>query len=174
MNRKRFIKWIFPIIALLLLLPWPIAYAYEISDAGQDTIQVEVAEPSAEPNFTAWGSAVGSVNPSDLFYIDATNNTPDIVTTLYLTNAQDLIGHYTFMILNVGVYVEVNGEWEWASGSDGNPVPAAVLSTRNGQVSFFLPGYAKYKITIDGGCFYCHNADPDRDGLSPQLFLEVN
>jgi len=174
MNRKRFIKWIFPIIALLLLLPWPVAYAYDVSHADQETIRIEVAESSAEPNFTAWGKAIGSVNPSDLFYIDATNNTADIVATLYLTNANELVNHYTSMLLKVGVYVENNGNWEKASNSSGELIPETIISMRNGQVSFLLRGYENYKITINGGCFYCHNADPDRDGISPQLYLEVN
>jgi len=176
MNRKRFIKWIFPIIALLLLLPWPVAYAYDVVNdtADQDTIRIEIAEDSVKPSFTAFGKAIGGVPPGDLFYIDATNNTADIVTTIYLNNAQDLIGHYTFLILKVGVYVENDGNWEKAYGSNGELISEIVLSMRNGQVSFLLPGYANYKITIDGGSFYCHNASGDDSTLSPQLYLEVN
>jgi len=45
---------------------------------------------------------------------------------------------------------------------------------RNGQVSFILPGYAKYKVAIDSGCFYCTNANADGSSLSPQFYLEVN
>ena len=176
MNRKRFIKWIFPIIALLLLLPWPVAYAYDVVNdtADQDTIRIEIAEDSVKPSFTAFGKAIGGVPPGDLFYIDATNNAADIVTTIYLNNAQDLIGHYTFLILKVGVYVENDGNWEKAYGSNGELISETVLSMRNGQVSFLLPGYANYKITIDGGSFYCHNASGDDSTLSPQLYLEVD
>jgi len=176
MRNKR-MKWFFPLFALFLLLPWPIAYAYDVSDGvigEQDSVQIEIAEPSAKPSYTAFGSAIGGVNPGDLFYIDATNNTADIVATLYLTNAQDLINHYTFMILKVGVYVESNGEWEKATGSNGKLVSDTILSMRNGQVSFLLPGYAKYKITIDSGSFYCTNANGDQGSLSPQLYLEVD
>ncbi len=173
--RNKWIKRLFPFIALLLLLPWPIAYAASVDDeASEDTVQIEIAELSDKPNSTAFGKAIGGVNPGDLFYINATNNTADIVATLYLTNAQELINHYTFMTLKVGVYAENNGEWEKASGSNGELIPDTILSMRNGQVSFLLPGYAKYKVTIDGGSFYCHNADPDRPGLSPQLYLEVD
>jgi len=176
MNRKRFIKWIFPIIALLLLLPWPVAYAYDVVNdtADQDTIRIEIAEDSVKPSFTAFGKAIGGVPPGDLLYIDATNNAADMVTTIYLNNAHDLIGHYTFLILKVGVYVENDGNWEKAYGSNGELISEIVLSMRNGQVSFLLPGYANYKVTIDGGSFYCHNASGDDSTLSPQLYLEVN
>ncbi len=179
MNNRLRNKWnkrIFPFIALLLLLPWPAAYAYDVSDGvidGQETIRIEVAEASVAPSISVFGRAIGGVTPGDLFYIDATNNTADIVTTLYLTNAQDLINHYTFMNLKVAVYVESNGEWEKASGSNGELISDTILSMRNGQVSFFLPGYAKYKITIDSGGFYATNAR-DEGSLSPQFLLEAD
>jgi len=176
MRNNKMLKRIFPFIALLLLLPWPVAYAYDVVNdtADQDTIRIEIAEDSVKPSFTAFGKAIGGVPPGDLFYIDATNNTADIVTTIYLNNAQDLIGHYTFLILKVGVYVENDGNWEKAYGSNGELISEIVLSMRNGQVSFLLPGYANYKVTIDGGSFYCHNASGDDSTLSPQLYLEVN
>lgn len=170
--RNKWIRRLFPIFALLLLLPWPIAYTYDI--ASQKAIRIEIAEPSVTPSFTAFGKAIGGLKPGDLFYIDATSRPADIITTLYIINAQDLTGHYIFMNLKVGVYVESNGKWEKASSSNGEVIPETILSMRNGQLSFLLPGYAQYKITIDGGCFYCHNADPNRDGLSPQFYLEVN
>ena len=173
--RNKWIKRLFPFFALLVLLPWPVAFANSYADdsADQDEVRIEIAEDSVKPNYTAFGSAIGGVNAGDLFYIDATNDTVDIVTTLYLTNAQDLINHYTFMILKVGFYIESNGEWERATGSNGELIPDTILSMRNGQVSFLLPGYAKYKITIDSGSFYCTNAN-DGLGLSPQFYLEVD
>jgi len=173
--RNKWIKWLFPIFALLLLLPWPVAFAASINDeAGEDTVQIEIAEDSAKPSYKVLGKAIGGVGSGDLFYIDAASNAADILTTVYITNAEELIGHYTFVILKVGVYVKNNGEWEKASGSNGELIPDTVLSMRNGQVSFLLPGYAKYKITIDSGCFYCHNANADDGGISPQLYLEVD
>ena len=172
--RNKWIKRLFPIFALSLLLPWPVAYAYDVSHADQETIRIEVADPSVKPSFTVFGKALGGVDSGDLFYIDATNNAADIVATIYLTNANELVNHYTFMLLKVGVYLENNGKWEKASGSNGELIPEPILSMRNGQVSFLLPGYAKYKLTIDGGSFYCHNADPKRPGLSPQFYLEVD
>lgn len=173
MRKNRFIKFIFPIICLLVLLPWPVAYAYDVNQEDQETIRIEVAETSVEPSFTVWGKAIGGIDSGELFYIDATNNAADIVATVYLTNANELVSHYTFLMLKVGVYVEKDGSWEKACASNGELIPQTILSMRNGQVSFLLPGYAKYKVTIDGGSFYATNAHDDGN-LSPQLYLEAN
>jgi len=76
--------------------PWPIAYGYEASNAsvGQETVQVTAAEASAKPSWTAFGRAIGGVNPGDLFHVDATNSPADISVTLYLTNAEELVHAY--------------------------------------------------------------------------------
>ena len=175
MRNNKLLKQIFPLIALLLLLPWPIAYAADVAGGtSDDEVSIEIAEEALKPSFTAWGKAIGSVPAGDLFYIDATNDTADKVVILYLSNANELINHYTFMNLKIGVYVDSNGEWEPASGSDGKLLPETMLSMRNGQVSFLLSGFAKYKVSVNGGAFYCTNANNDDGGLSPQLFLEVN
>ena len=171
-------KWFFSLLSLLLLLPWPVAYAYTYADdtAGQDAVRIEIAETLAAPTWTAFGRAIGGVStPGDLFYIDATNNAADIVVTLYITNAQELIHCYRYLILKVGVYVESNaGEWEKVSLGNGELIPDTFITIRNAQVSFILPGYAKYKVTIDNGSFYCANANVDEGSLSPQFYLTAN
>ena len=172
----KFIKKIFPLLAVLLLAPWPVAYAHTYADdtVGQEPVRIEVAEPSVAPSMSVFGKAIGGVKPGDLFYIDATENAVDITVTLYLTNTQELSHCYSYLILKVGTYVESNaGEWEKASKGNGEPIPDTFITMRNGQVSFTLPGYAKYKVTIDSGSFYCTNTNADRDSFSPQFYLEV-
>jgi len=172
--RNKLIKRTFPFIALVLLLPWPVAYAADVAAGNnQDATYVEIAE-EMPANFTVWGKTIGSVPNGDLFYIDATRDTADKMVTLYLTNAEELIGHYTFMNLKIGVYVDHNGEWELACGSDGLPIPETILSLRNGLVSFLLPSIARYKISINGGSYYCTHSNNADGGLAPQLYLEVN
>lgn len=172
MRNKR-TKIIFICLAAILLLPWPVAYAHDASDGVLEdkTIQMEVAEASALPTWSAFGRAIGGVTPGDLFYIDATNNQADFVVTLHITNPDELIHCYRYMILKVGTYVESNaGEWTEASSFDGQPIPDTLITLRNGQVSFILPGYAKYKVTIDGGCFNC-NPTTNEGSASPQFYL---
>ncbi len=173
--RNKWIKRLFPFL-FVFLLPWPIAHATsvnELTDGG--TVRVEVAEPSARPSYTAFGRAIGGVsNPGDLFYIDATNSAAEIKVTLYLTNTQQLIRHYQYLILHTGIYVENGeGEWEKAIASDGEPVPKTIISLHNGRASFLLAGDARYRVSIDSGCFYCHRASADSSSLSPQFSLEV-
>ena len=173
--RNKWINRLFPFL-FLFLLPWPIAHATSISELTDGgTVRVEVAEPSARPSYTAFGRAVGGVsNPGDLFYIDATNSASEIKVTLYLTNAQQLIRHYQYLILNTGIYVENGeGEWERALASNGEPVPKTIISMQNGRVSFLLPGDARYRVSIDGGCFYCRRASADSSSMSPQFSLEA-
>ena len=135
-----------------------------------------MAKPSVQPTYSAFGRAIGGIStPGDLFYIDTTHDANDIVTTLYITNGQELIHHYRYLIFKVGAYVENGaGEWEKASTVNGELVPDTFITMRGGRVNFVLPGYAKYKITIDSGAFYCTNAGTNGDGLSPQFYLTVN
>ena len=48
----------------------------------QGAIRVEVAETLAQLPWAAFGKAIGGVTPGDLFYIDATDTTDDIVLSL--------------------------------------------------------------------------------------------
>ena len=174
---KKLLKRLFPIIAVLLLTPWPVAYGFENANAGQETTQITVAEASAKPSMTVFGQAIGGVTPGDLFYINTANQTADMKATLYITNAEELVHNYRYLILKVGVYVKGNdGEWEKASGNNGEPIPETFITMHNGQVSFTLAGYANYKLTIDGGSYHSHSfTGSDEEGsFSPQFYLEVD
>ena len=166
-------KFILPLLAVLLLTPWPVAYAYDIALAKQEPIQVEAAEISAAPSWNAFGRAIGGVTtPGDLFYIDATNNPADISVTLHLTNAEELVHYYRYLILNVGVYFQTSiDQWEKATIVNGELIPDTYITMRNGAVSFTLPGYAIYKITIDSGSFYSFGTAADGGSVSPQFYL---
>ena len=96
------LKLIFPLLALLLLAPWPVAYAYDNTAAGAEAIKVEVAESSVAPNWRAYGNAIGGVNPGDLFYVDTTNNTADLLVTLHMTNTDELVHYYRYILSTSG------------------------------------------------------------------------
>lgn len=172
---KKLLRRIFPLIALALLAPWPIAYAHDVSDGvvGEETVRIEVAEASTQPTWTVFGKAIGGVTPGDLFYIDATDNPADITATLYITNTNALICCYGYLILKVGVYVEDNGEWKEATQPNGEPIPDTFITLQNGRVSFTLQGYANYKVTIDSGSFRATRTNAENGSVSPQFFLEV-
>lgn len=175
---SKFTKKSFPLLAILLLAPWPVAYAHNYNGniTRQDAVQIEVAEASAMPSWSTFGRAIGGIDtPGDLFYVNAAENPADIVVTLYLTNAQELIRCYSYLILKVGVYVQSStDQWQKASGGNGEPIPNTFITLRNGRVSFTVPGHAKYKVTIDSGCFYCTRTDADRGSVSPQFYLTAD
>ena len=164
---KKLAKLIFPLCCVLLLAPWPVAYAHDTVNAAEPPVQVTVAE--AVPSITAFGKAIGSVKPGDLFYIDASNSPADIEVSLYLTNASELAHHYRYMILKVGVYVQSGSNgWEKAG------LPDTYLTMRNGGVNFRLQGYAQYRITVEGGSFYCFGTNKTEGDISPRFYLEVS
>ena len=175
---KIFIRKLFPVLALLLLIPWPVAYAHDFdtgATGGQDAVRIGIAEASVQPTWAAFGKTVGGVTPGALFYIDAINNSADIAVNIYITNAQELIGCYRYMILKVGAYVGGDSSgWERASMSSGEPFPDTFITMCNGRVHFVLPGLAKYQITIDGGSFYCTTTRTGNGSLAPQFYLTVD
>ncbi len=167
-------KLIFPLLAALLLIPWPVAYGYDNAMAGQAPIQIEAADPAAVPHWQAYGKAIGGVTPGDLFYINSGNNTTDMPVTLLMTNTAELVHHYRYLTLNVGVYVQTGtDQWEKATTGNGKLLPDTYITMLNGKVSFTLPGYAKYKITIDKGSFYCYGTDAGESAASPEFYLTV-
>ncbi len=166
----------FPLLAVLLLAPWPIAYAHDYASASPqqgDKIEIEVAAVSAQPSWNAFSRSIGGVDtPGDLFYVDADENSGDIEVTLYITNARELSHCYKYIILKVGIYVEDDtDEWTAASSWNGASIPSTFITMGNGEVSFSLAGGAKYKITIDRGSFYCFRSEADGGSLSPQFYL---
>jgi hypothetical protein len=167
-------KLIFLLLATVLLAPWPVAYAHDNAMAGQTPIQIEAAEPAAAPHYKAFGKAIGGVTPGDLFYIDLGNDTADTLVTLHITNTDELIKYYRYLTLKVGVYVQTGADqWEKATMGNGELLPDTYITMLNGRVSFTLPGYAKYKITIDKGCFYFYGNGADESAISPAFYLTV-
>ncbi|MFC2007222.1 hypothetical protein ACFLVB_01295 [Chloroflexota bacterium] len=172
MKKKQF-KLIFPILSVLILAPWPVAFAHENNIIAQEPIRIEAAEPSATPSWHVFQNAIGGIDtPVQLFDIDAAESPVDTQATLHLTNTQDLIHGYRYLILKVGVYLQnSSGDWVEAALPGGEPIPETYITLRNGWVSFTLPGEARYRITIDGGSYY---AAASGGSVSPQFYLVVD
>lgn len=167
-------KLIFPLIAALLLTPWPVAYAYEDAMAVNTSVSLEAASPATAPQINALGNAIGGVTPGDLFYIDTFENAADTSYTLYLTNADELVHSYRYMTLNIGIYVQTGTDrWEKVNLGEGGTPRELYLTMAGGLVSFTLPGDARYKITIDGGCFYGYKTGDEESAALPEFYLTV-
>jgi hypothetical protein len=165
-------KLIFVLLAALLLTPWPVAYAYDDVIVGRNQIQIKAAAPTATPILNVFGKAVGNVTRGDLFYIDTGDITNDISVTLHITNTDELIKHYRYMNLNIGVYAQTyNGRWQKVATGEGEMLPDIYITMSNGHVSFTLTGHARYKITVDSGCFYCYGTGNGEIAVSPAFYL---
>lgn len=175
---QRIVGIILAIPVLLLLVPWLASLAYGESDGGteQPVITVEAADSFRAPRLKLYGKAIGSITPGDLFDIDATNSPRDLAAGLYITNADKLIPHLRYLILEVSIYIEEeDGRWLKTPIADGGGAARDTFITlRNSPVNFTLPGNARYRITIDSGSFYCLTASGPGDNLSLGFHLEVN
>jgi hypothetical protein len=166
-------RLVLSLLAATLLLPWPIAYAYDASFAGQETPRITAAEPDAVPGLKAFGKAIGGVTPGDLFYIDCTDSPVDRLVTLQLTNAEELVHCYRYMILEIGLYLLTGDDrWEKVDTDCAGAGHRQYISMRTGEVGFILHGDAEYKLTIDGGCFYCFTAS-GTEGFVPRFYLTM-
>jgi len=71
---KRFIKKIFPLLAVLLLAPWPVShvYAYSGDTAGQDAVRIETTKASVATNTAAVDTitALEEVLPSHVYVLN--------------------------------------------------------------------------------------------------------
>lgn len=167
-------KLIFFLIAAFFLAPWPVAHAYDDVQGHGDAMQVEPAAPATTPHLKAFGNAVGSVTPGDLFFIETANTSADIPVTLHITNVDDLVHAYRYMNLNIGIYAEKDsGQWEKISTGEEGALPNTYITMHSGVASFTLPGYSRYKITIDRGCFYRYGTNVGAEAVLPAFFLSL-
>ncbi len=168
-------KLIFLFMAALLLVPWTVAYAYDDAAAATGPVNIVPAESASLPRFNAYGNAIGGVTPGDIFLIDLSHSPDDTALTLYITNTDELVHDYRYLTLNIGTYVQTaTGAWEKVpTGEEENP-RETYLTMQNGAISFVLAGGARYKITIDQGCFYCYGIGADRTLTLPDFYLTVS
>jgi hypothetical protein len=166
-------KLVFALVAALLLFPWTVAYAYDDAAAATGPVEITSAGTASLPQFNAFGNAIGGVTPGDIFLIDITGSDVDTSFTLYLTNTDELIHNFRYMTLNIGIYIQTGtGAWEKAPAVENSR--DIYLTMQNGTVSFVLAGGAKYKITIDKGCFYCYGIGAGRTAVLPDFYLTTN
>jgi hypothetical protein len=172
---RKIVTFVLIIIIAVFFIPWltSIALGQTNGNDSKQTVQIEAADRSAAPSATFFGMAIGSVIRGDLFYIDAAASPADIILSLYITNTDELIHYLRYLTLQVVVYVEDNnGQWVNAQ-IIGEKSPATYLTLQNSPVTFTLPGGARYKVTIDSGCFYCLSADNAGENITPRFCLDT-
>ena len=159
--------FIFIATLVLLLIPCGAAYAYDGVDADENPMIIEPADPA--PQIIVYGNAIGGVEADDLFYVDITGTTADTPFTLYMTNVDELIHSYRYMNLNIGIYIQIDTNiWEKLNVTS---CPDMYLTMQNGLVNFTLPGGAKYKVTLENGCYRSYHVTPGNSIAMPSFYL---
>ena len=172
---SRLFKLILALVAALAFVTCSVAYAYDSSAAAAQPVMVEPATAEALPSWSAFGGAIGGINhPGDLFHVDASDNPADISMVVSLTNAHELIHSYRYLLLRVCIYrqgasIELDSDSPWEEVL----IPETYVSLRSAQATFILPGAAKYKVTIDDGCFYCFPGGSEAESVLPKFHLMV-
>lgn len=118
-------------------------------------------------------NTAGTVTEGDLYYVDTTGYTGDVLVTVYMTNAGMLVKDYTYLNLLVNVWSNPSGSWVQAARADDSPIGSVYLTEINGSVSMVLLGDNKYCITIDGGSYYCISTSAAGGSLEPAFYIEV-
>ncbi len=113
--RNKWLRRVLPIIALSLLALWPVSYAYAYSDdtAGQDTVQIEVAEASLASTGTVSNAASGQTSqalvqePTDALPARLVSNDsvimapPGILPShVYVLNNREIVTEKTWYEMN--------------------------------------------------------------------------
>ena len=125
------------------------------------------------PSWSPVASATGSVTAGDLYAIDTTGYTGDILVTVYLTNGNALSKDYSYMNLQLNVWSGTSGAWIQAPLADASPIGTVYLTLNNGYASFLLNGNKIYDISVDGGSYYCISTSAVGGSLSPTFYVEV-
>ncbi|MGD1118693.1 MAG: hypothetical protein ABR886_04330 [Dehalococcoidales bacterium] len=171
---RKIATFIFILIIGLVLIPRLTSIAYsQDSAATKPSVPVTAAEPSAVPAAVFYGHAIGSISPSDLFYVDATGKPTDITLSLYITNTDELIHHLRYLTLRVSVEMrDADGRWTNVQTSGGQTAET-YLTLQNSPVIFNVPGGAYYKATILSGCYYCLSAPAAGEDIQPRFYLQA-
>jgi hypothetical protein len=150
-----------------------------LDDIG-DTIKLRYSSGSeapythVAPDWTPIVERPGSITAGDVYYIDSTSYTGDVMVTLYLTNASALSCDYSYLDMQVNVWEDSNGTCDQAVLADGSAIGTVFLTIPNGSTSFILHGNTTYCVTIDGGSYYCIDTDAAGGSLSPNFYLDVS
>lgn len=195
--RKRFI---FAIAAVLLLAATAITFArntsatsISISAGAQSGVASTIStsadalpahklkySPGAAWVTPTWSPVMGdpgSITAGDIYYIDTTSYTGDVIISVYLTNPDELHTDYSYLNMNVSVWFYDTDHWAQASLSGGGTgdTSGKYLTLNNGYLSFIVAGNAEYCVSVDGGEYYCIDTTEDAThSLDPAFYMEVD
>jgi len=152
-----------------------------VTNATSDFAAVTQDISSPVPDWTPYGFFKGSIGSGTLFNIDTTASTytGDLVATVYIANADELVKCYRVLALKV--MVETSGDATVDINGDNitNDDDYALLTLGNGGVDLFINqqgGSDNYCIKVDSGFYITHiykGANWGSNYEDPVLFCEV-
>jgi hypothetical protein len=164
-------KLLFGLLLAMLLVPWPVAYAYDADPGATYPVTVEPAGDSLSPHLTVYRNAIGSIEGGDLFYIDTTDAAMDVSFILFFTNVDELAATYRMLSLEVGLFAE-DAAGDWVPVTDYGPVSQVLfMSIRSGSVEFTVTGYHRYKVRVTHGCYHALPGGAGAPAAVPQFYL---
>jgi hypothetical protein len=166
-------KLLFGLLMAALLVPWPVAYAYDAGPASGASYPVSVTPVAGDltPQVTVYGGAFGSVQPGDLFYIDTANETMDVSFILFFTNTDDLAATYRSLTIDIGLSAE-NTDGSWTPVTDYGPASQVLfMSIRTGSIDFTVSGHRRYKVSVTHGCYYAFPVRAETPVALPEFYL---
>jgi len=107
-------KLLFGLLMAMLLVPWPVAYAYDGVPAAGAEYPVSVTPVAGDltPRISVYGGAWGAVGAGDLFYVDTSDAALDVSFILFFTNLDDLAASYRSLTIEIGLYAQdAAGGW---------------------------------------------------------------
>jgi len=155
-----------------------VTFSVTMPAGGADFVAVTVNN-TVPIGWTPYGSSKGSTGNGTLFDIDtATSNyTGDMVATLYITNADELIEVYRVLAMFIAVYnssgnvVDIN-----ADGSANVSNDYVLLTLDNGSVDLNIAGAADvFTVKLDSGFYATHIWDTSwsSGSAAPALYLDI-
>jgi len=127
------------------------------------------------PSLPSWkpyrGAVGGPGEAGDLYYLEPISGTGDAMAFVYLTNAGNLAGCYSFLHMGLNLYKNITGTtWVEADGSG----PDEWLTLTSGRVILPLAtGVVTYAIAIEEASWYRPGACTGDGKLSPDFHVHV-
>lgn len=142
--------------------------------AGMSTLAT-VASATLTPTWSPIVGAVGSLNAGNL-YSFTVPDTGKYAVTIYLPNVYDLVHGYSFLNMNVTIYIKsataVETAWNTTFRGGSNGADTAYLTLTNGQMVLYVSGSRYYYVKVTSGSFYCTSSNADY--LSPDYYIEIS
>lgn len=126
--------------------------------------------------WNAWGFYKGTIGSGDLFAVDTATSgyTGDLVVTVALGNADDLVKRYRALSLQVSMTTQNGTQMDINASGAADANDWVMLTLDNGSVSMFptSPGEVM-RVIVKRGFYITHVAPFSGGSAAPELFCEV-